>query len=206
MRESRGTSSFTIGLTGGIGSGKTTVSKLFNELGAAIIDADEISRALVSNESPLLEKILGYFGQQVANADGGLDRKALRELVFHDPAARTWLESLLHPAIREEILRQLSASNAPYVIVVVPLLVESGSYDFLDRVLVVDAPESEQLARLRRRDGSSTELAERMLAAQAGRQQRLEKANDVIDNSGSLDALDAQVRELHARYLQLAAN
>lgn len=206
MQESRLNKNLTIGLTGGIGSGKSTVSKMFQKFGAEIIDADEISRILVSKGSPLLEKILDHFGPDVADASGGLDRQILRDRIFHDPGAKAWLEALMHPAIREEIQRRITESDAAYVVVVVPLLVESGSYEFLDRVIVVDAPEAAQIARIQQRDGSSPELIEKMLAAQSTRQERLDKADDVIDNSGSLDSLESQVRKLHEHYQQLATD
>lgn len=197
---------FTVGLTGGAGSGKTTVSNLFRELGVDIVDADEISRALVGEGSPLLARILAHFGTDLADAAGGLNRAALRERIFHDPAAKSWLEALLHPAIREEIQRRIENGTAAYVIVVVPLLVETGAYDFVDRVLVVDIPEAQQIARLCRRDGISPELANKMLAAQATRRERLDRADDVIDNSVTLSDLADRVRELHHTYLLRAAD
>lgn len=206
MQESRLNKNLIIGLTGGIGSGKTTVSNLFKEYGADIIDADEISRSLVSMGSPLLEKILTHFGPDVADASGCLDRQILRDRIFHDPGAKAWLEALLHPAIREEIQCRIRDSDAVYVVVVVPLLVESGSYDFLDRVVVVDAAEAVQIERIQLRDGSTPQLIEKMLAAQTTRQKRLAKADDVIDNNGSMASLENQVRKLHEHYLQLAAD
>ncbi len=196
---------FAVGLTGGAGSGKTTVSNLFRDLGVDIVDADEISRELVSRGSPLLSQILDHFGQEVTDVTGGLDRRALRVRIFRDAGAKSWLESLLHPAIREEIQRHIETGSAPYVIVVVPLLVESGAYEFVNRMLIVDAPEDAQVARLRRRDDISLELAKQMLAAQASRRQRLDRADDVIDNNMSLSNLAARVRTLHETYLQMAA-
>jgi dephospho-CoA kinase len=196
---------FAVGLTGGAGSGKTTVSNLFRQFGVDIVDADEISRDLVGRDSSLLQQILEHFGQDLADAMGGLDRRVLRERIFHDAGAKSWLETILHPAIREEIRRRIETGSAPYVMVVVPLLVESGAYDFVDRVLVVDAPEDAQVARLRQRDGISRELAEQMLAAQASRRQRLDRADDVIDNSKGMSALAGHVRTLHETYLKMAA-
>lgn len=195
----------TVGLTGGIGSGKTTVSNLFRQLGADIIDADEIARALVSKGSPHLAAIREHFGAGILDTDGNLDRRTLREKVFQDPAARQWLESLLHPAVRQAITEQLQQSTAPYAMVVIPLLVESGSYPFLDRIAVVDIPEAMQIERTVSRDDSSAELVEKILASQASRQQRLAHADDVIDNSGTPEALAQQVNLLHERYLTLAA-
>jgi dephospho-CoA kinase len=197
---------FTVGLTGGAGSGKTTVSNLFRDLGVDIVDADEISRELVSRGSPLLSQILDHFGQEVTDVTGGLDRRALRVRIFRDAGAKSWLEALLHPEIREETQRRIETGSAPYVIVVVPLLVESGAYEFVNRMLIVDAPEDAQVARLRRRDDISLELAEQMLAAQASRRQRLDRADDVIDNNMSLSTLAARVRKLHETYLQMAAD
>ncbi len=197
---------FAVGLTGGAGSGKTTVSNLFRDLGVDIVDADEISRELVSRGSPLLSQILDHFGQEVTDVTGGLDRRALRVRIFRDAGAKSWLEALLHPAIREETQRRIETGSAPYVIVVVPLLVESGAYEFVNRMLIVDAPEDAQVARLRRRDDISLELAEQMLAAQASRRQRLDRADDVIDNNMSLSTLAARVRKLHETYLQMAAD
>lgn len=195
---------YAIGLTGGIGSGKTTVSDLFRNLGVDVIDADEISHQLVSKDSPVLEKIRNHFGQDIIDTSGNLDRSSLRKKVFEDNAARTWLENLLHPEIRNEIAQRISLANSPYVIVVIPLLVESGSYDFLDRIAVVDAPEGQQVARVVHRDDSSHEQVERIMATQASRQQRLELADDIIDNSGSVDNLEHVVETLHEKYLQLA--
>jgi len=195
---------YAIGLTGGIGSGKTTVSDLFRNLGVDVIDADEISRQLVSKDSPVLEKIRNHFGQDIIDTSGNLDRSSLRKKVFEDNAARTWLENLLHPEIRNEIAQRISLANSPYVIVVIPLLVESGSYDFRDRIAVVGGPEGQQVARVVHRDDSSHEQVERIMATQASRQQRLELADDIIDNSGSVDNLEHVVETLHEKYLQLA--
>lgn len=205
MQESR-LYTFNVGLTGGIGSGKTTVSNLFHKLGSPVVDADEISHELVSKGSPLLDTILDHFGFDIQDASGGLNRHALRERVFHDPGARAWLEALLHPAIREEIRCKIAAVPSGYVIVVIPLLAESSSYDFLDRILVVDVPEALQISRTQTRDGSPQSLVEKILASQATRQKRLALADDIIDNSGSLAALEKRVDELHVQYSQMAAS
>jgi len=204
MSVQRSHTTLAIGLTGGIGSGKTAVSNLFQQLGANVIDADEIARALVSKGTPLLEDIRQHFGDDILDPEGNLNRRALRETVFNDTTARQWLESLLHPAVRQTIIEQLQHSTAPYTLVVIPLLVESGSYPFLDRIAVVDIPESLQVERTVSRDNSSAELVEKILASQASRQTRLAQADDVIDNSGTPDALMRQVNALHERYLQLA--
>jgi len=146
MSVQRSHTTLAIGLTGGIGSGKTAVSNLFQQLGANVIDADEIARALVSKGTPLLEDIRQHFGDDILDPEGNLNRRALRETVFNDTTARQWLESLLHPAVRQTIMEQLQHSTAPYTLVVIPLLVESGSYPFLDRIAVVDIPESLRLS------------------------------------------------------------
>ncbi len=196
---------YLIGLTGGIGSGKSTVSALFRNLGVDVIDADEISRQFTAKNSPLLPVLIDHFGQQILNSDMTLDRSALREKVFNKPEERAWLEALLHPAIRDEIQRQISVSTGPYVIVSIPLLLESGHYDFLNRILVVDVPEEIQLERTVNRDNNSPEQVRRIMATQASRHHRLENADDVIDNTMSKADLAEHIRQLHARYLQLSA-
>lgn len=197
---------FSVGLTGGIGSGKTVIGDMFRELGADVIDADVIARDLVRNHTPLFREIVDHFGEDILDDEGDLDRRRLRERIFGNPADKTWLESLLHPAIRREIMARTAASKAPYVVLVVPLLVESGAYDFVDRVLVVDVPESLQVSRARQRDESPEEVIRGIMASQATREERLAKADDIISNDGTLDAARAQVRQLHERYLQAAAS
>src|SRR5690606_6222083 len=173
----------TIGLTGGIASGKSVVAKKFVELGASLVDTDVIAREVVAPGEPGLAAIRKVFGPSVLNESGDLDRAAMRNLVFHDPAKRKALENLLHPRIRAHMLEQIAASTGPYTIVAVPLLVESGFAPLFDRVLVVDCPEESQIARLMQRDGVSEQDAAAMLAAQTSRAARLEVADDVIDNS-----------------------
>jgi len=197
-------SRFIVGLTGGIGSGKTTVANLFSRQGIEIIDADEISRALVKTGSPALEAIIKHFGSSITDAEGNLDRKQLRELVFADNAEKEWLENLLHPLVRQEIQRQVAASSSQYVIIVVPLLLESENYSDVDRILVIDVPEDVQLERIKKRDGSSETLARSMMDAQMKREGRLESADDVISNNSSMDSLEKQVKNLHHQYLQLS--
>ncbi len=190
-----------IGLTGGIGSGKSTVSTLFAELGVPVIDADVAAREVVEPGEPALKEIATRFGEEILNPNGTLKRTSLRERVFADPQARKALEAILHPRIRSRMAEQLAALEAPYAILAIPLLVESGGSYELDRVLVVDLPEEEQIKRVCRRDGITPEQAEAILQAQCSRSERLAIANDVIENSGDLAALKAQVLTLHRKYL-----
>ncbi len=194
----------TIGLTGGIGSGKTAVSDRFKGLGAGIIDTDLLSRKLVEPGQPALEAIHRRFGADCLTRDGFLNRKALRRHVFDDVQARKDLEAILHPGIYRAVEEQLSTLQTPYAIVVVPLLTENTGQSRYHRVLVVDCPESLQIQRVMARDQCSEQQAKAILAAQVSRQQRLTIADDIIDNSGSTEALEKQVRELHQRYLDMA--
>lgn len=192
-----------VGLTGGIGSGKSTVAELFAARGAAVVDTDAIAHALTAPGGAAIEAIRAEFGDAVIRADGALDRDAMRERAFGDPAARRRLEAILHPMIRTESARGLAAATGPYAMLVVPLLVESGGRaGEVDRVLVVDCPVEVQIERVMRRNGLSRARVESILAAQASRAQRLAAADDVIDNGATPDALDAQVEALHRRYLQ----
>lgn len=195
-----------IGLTGGIASGKSTVSDLLGELGATVVDTDVIARQLVRPGETALAEIVACFGTGVLAADGSLDRRALRTMVFADAGARARLEGILHPRIRDEAQRQVAAAGGPYVLLVVPLLVESGAYDWVDRVLVVDASPEVQERLLMARDGIDAAAARAMIAAQAGRAARLRRADEVIRNSGGLADLRAQARAAHRRYLQLASD
>ena len=194
-----------IGLTGGIASGKTTVSDRFAALGVPVIDTDRIAREVVAPGTDGLHRLVQAFGSGVLLADGQLDRGALRQRVFSDPAERSRLEGILHPLIRETALARLAALDAPYAIVVVPLLLETDFHTLVQRILVVDAEEHLQSRRLQERDGCSAEEAGRILAAQASRRRRRQAANDILCNNDDLDALDRQIRELHRRYLTLAA-
>ncbi len=193
-----------IGLTGGIGSGKTAVSDRFAALGVPVIDTDLISRQLVEPGHPLLQTIIREFGDSYLDTSGQLDRSALGQLIFSDPQARHKLESILHPAIRQEAQKQLDQLQADYAILVIPLLAESDADYPLDRVLVVDTPESLQIERVMQRDGSSRESVQNILNNQASRAQRLRLADDVIINDADLSALNASVDKLHADYLQLS--
>ena len=200
---------FTVAVTGGIASGKSAVCRYFEQSGIAVADADVIARALVQAGQPALEEIVARFGSGVLLADGGLDRAAVRRLVFDDAPARRALEAILHPRIRAALHDACALATSPYAIAAIPLLAEGGgrtAYPWLDRILVIDAPREAQLQRLIARDGGSAELAERILAAQVSREQRLAFADDVIDNSGPPEAIEAQVELLHRNYLRRAAS
>jgi len=193
---------FVVGLTGGIGSGKSAAAEEFGRLGATVVDTDTIALELTRAGGTATGQVRSLFGDEYIDAEGAMDRAKMRALAFRDPAARRALEGLLHPMIRAESGRQIAAASGPYVIYVVPLLVESAGYrQRVARVLVVDCPESVQMERVRRRSGLSEDDVRRIIEAQIKRADRLAAADDVIDNSGTLDALHKQVRELHARYL-----
>jgi len=194
-----------VALTGGIGSGKSTVSVRLAELGVPVIDADLIAHELTAPGEPALAAIRDAFGAEVLTADGSLDRAALRARVFSDASARKRLEAILHPRIRERMLARLARLAAPYAVLVIPLLFETGQASLADRVLVVDLPEEEQIRRVRARSGLTEEQIRRILASQAARQVRIAGADDTIDNSGDRAGLVAQVDALHRRYLALAA-
>ena len=195
-----------IGLTGGIASGKSTVAGRFRELGIPVIDADQSSRSVVAPGQPGLEAVVARVGEGLLTADGELDRRALRQLIFADPHKRRDLETILHPLIRADMERRVLQTVGPYVILEIPLLVEAGgARDRVDRVLVVDANESAQLQRLMARDAESLEGAGAILAAQANRAARLKAADDVLMNSGTVTELRQAVDRLHQRYLRLAA-
>jgi dephospho-CoA kinase len=195
--------SFVVGLTGGIGSGKSAAAAEFERLGATVVDTDAIAHELTATGGPVVSKIRKRFGSEVLDASGALDRKRMRDRVFADPAARKALEGLLHPLIREESRRRIERAPGPYVVHVVPLLVESPDYRRrVDRVLVVDAPEELQLERVRRRSGLADDEVRAIVAAQATRAQRLAAADDVIENRGTIDALREQVAALHRKYLE----
>lgn len=196
---------FCIALTGGIGSGKTTVAELFRRLGADVIDTDAISHALTRPGAPGHQAILDAFGPEYARSDGSLDRARLRARVFGDAAARAKLEAILHPMIRAQAAAALAAAHGPYALLVVPLLVETGAYkDLIQRILVVDCSEEEQLRRTMARSGLSADEVRAIMAAQASRAQRLAAADDVLLNHGDTADLERQVAQLDARYRQLA--
>ncbi len=193
-----------IGLTGGIASGKSTVAKLFADLGVPIIDTDQIAREVVEPGQPPLERLVERFGRGILTPDGHLDRPKLRDIVFSDPRARADLEALTHPAIGTAVEALSAAAGGPYQILVIPLLVEKGLAARLDRVLVVDCPEELQIRRLQARDGSTAQQAQAILGAQTSRTARLKAAHDVILNESDVASLRDQVATLHRRYLELA--
>jgi dephospho-CoA kinase len=195
-----------VGLTGGIASGKSTVANLFARRGVPVIDTDEISHAVVAPGQPALEKIVQEFGSGILGADGGLDRRRMRALIFIDPERRQQLESILHPVILSELKRLSAEAGGPYQVLVIPLLVEGGLEDDVDRVLVVDVSPERQVERLLQRDAQNPKQAQAMIAAQAQRQIRLATADDVIANDGTLTELESQVERLHEHYLRLAAD
>ena len=194
-----------VGLTGGIGSGKSAAAEEFGRLGATVVDTDAIAHELTQAGGGAMPEVRRLFGDDFVNAHGAMDRARMRELAFRDPGARRRLEALLHPLIRAESERRIATAGGAYVIHVVPLLVESRDYRRrVSRVLVVDCPEDLQIARVRQRSSLADDEIQRIIRSQASREERLAAADDVIDNSGTLDALHKQVRALHARYLELA--
>lgn len=195
--------SLIIGLTGGIGSGKSAVAEQFRELGIEVVDADQASRQVVQPGSPALAKIAEHFGAEVLLSSGELNRPALRKIVFDNENERRWLEQLLHPLINRWIQDRLAAATSPYAILESPLLLEGKQREMVARVMVVDVPEALQIERASRRDANSEDQIKAIIASQMPRQQRLAKADDIIDNSGSLDNLREQVAALHQQYLQL---
>ena len=194
-----------IGLTGGIGSGKSTVAERLAALGAGAIDTDRIARELTEPGTPTLARIEEELGPGILTADGALDRGALRQRVFLDKAARARLEAILHPPIRALMLERAAALRTPYAVLSVPLLFETGQDTLMDRVLAVDCPEEIQIARVQRRNGLPREEIERILASQIPRAERLARADDIVDNGGDLAALAPQIERIHRLYLTLAA-
>lgn len=205
-----------VGLTGGIGSGKSTVARMFGELGVHWVDADDVAREVVEPGTAALAQIAEHFGSGILTADGALDRAQLRGIVFEKPEERKWLEGLLHPVIRDELIRQLqsplsprpspargegSLASIPYVLLVSPLLLETDQHELVDRIVVIDVPEETQIARTMARDTNSREQVERIIAAQMPRAKRLERADAVIDNDRPMDEVERQVRDLHERLM-----
>ena len=193
-----------IGLTGGIASGKSTVAQMFIEHGVPVIDTDLVARQVVEPGQPGLDAVIDKFGADLLARDGHIDRRKLRNLVFDDADRRHTLEAILHPLIRARTIELANQAGGPYQVLVVPLLVETGFRALVDRVLVVDCPEKQQRTRLLARDDETPERVNRILAAQAGRRERLAAADEVVDNAGALQQTQARVAELHAMYLRLA--
>lgn len=195
---------YVVGLTGGIGSGKTAVSDCFARLGIKVVDADVCSRVVVEQGKPALQAIKERFGTGILDSDGSLDRASLRQIVFADESARKWLEQLLHPLIFEEMWNQLQSAESPYAILVSPLLIEAGQNALCQRILVVDVPEDIQLARAATRDNNSPEQIKAIMAAQTDRATRNAAADEVLVNDGDLASLFVAVNKLHEHYLGLA--
>lgn len=193
-----------IGLTGGIGSGKSTVAKLFIERGITVIDTDQLARDVTQRSQPALKEIAEKFGPGVLQADGGLNRNALRKIIFADDNKRIWLENLLHPLIYAEMEKQINRATSPYCIVVIPLLLEKGRHSIINRVLIVDTAESAQIKRTNARDNSTVEEVKAILETQVKRPERLAGADDIIENNGSISDLVPQVESLHGFYTALA--
>ena len=190
-----------IGLTGGIGSGKTAVSDTFKSLGIDIVDADISSRRVVEKGQPALDDIQAHFGDGILDSENKLDRTKLREIIFKNPQERVWLEKLLHPKIAEHIKDQLESSNSPYCVLVSPLLLETEQKSYCSFVLVVDVPEESQIARTTKRDDVSEEQVKNIISAQIDREKRLEQADEIIINDGSMEELKEKVMVLHTKYL-----
>ncbi|WP_150539167.1 dephospho-CoA kinase [Actinobacillus vicugnae] len=199
---------YVVGLTGGIGSGKTTIANLFAELGVPLIDADIVARQVVAKGSPLLDKIVEHFGVDILAENGSLDRARLRQIIFNQSQEKHWLNNLLHPAIRQEMLQQIQQCSAPYLLFVVPLLIENNLIEICDRVLVIDVDASIQLERASKRDQNKIEIIKNIMASQVSRAERLRYADDVIENNMPLEQggekIKMQVSELHQHYLELA--
>ena len=190
-----------IGLTGGIGSGKTAVSETFEKLGITVVDADLASRVVVEKGKPCLEEIAKHFGDDILNENDELNRAKLREIIFNSDSEKLWLESLLHPAIAEQIKDELNASKSPYTILVSPLLLETNQRDFCDKVLVVDVPIELQMERTTKRDGVSEDQVKSIIKSQINRDERLQLADEIIINEGTIEDLEVIVRELHEKLI-----
>ncbi len=195
---------FIVGLTGGIGSGKSAVAAIFRELGIKVVDADIAARKVVELGTPALEAIARHFGKKVLQANQTLDRAALRKIVFDNEQERFWLEQLLHPAIGDWLASELASADSPYAILESPLLLETSQHKMINRALVVDVAEQVQIDRACARDGNTAEQIKAIIATQMSRELRIERADDVIDNNGALDALVDPVQRLHKKYLHAA--
>ncbi len=193
-----------IGLTGGIGSGKSSAAAMFARRGVPVIDADEIAKQLVAPGQPAYERIIQRFGKEIVDDDGYIDRGRLRRHVFDDPSSRRELEAILHPRVRRQIQRQLRVLRAPYCVIVIPLIFEANQQDLVDRILVIDAAEDTQVQRVAARSSLADDEIRKIIAAQIGRNVRLRQAHDVITNEGELEQLEERVDAFHTRYLDLA--
>ena len=193
---------YAVGLTGGIGCGKSSAAKIFASLGAAVIDTDEIAHQLTSLGQPALKTIAASFGNEYLQSDGNLDRKQIRQLIFSDKTAKTKLENILHPLIKQQVINELNKCTAPYVLVVVPLLLETENYnDLIQRVLVIDCTEDQQVTRTMARSHLSLQEVQAIMATQVLRNKRLALADDVITNTSNLESLRTQILQLHETYL-----
>ncbi len=195
---------FVVGITGGIGSGKTAVTNKLQSLGVTVVDADVVSREVVELGQPALKQIKDHFGETILLPDGNLDRAALRKIIFENPEERKWLEQLLHPLIYSEIQRQLNTATSEYVVLVSPLLIETGQKHLTNKILVVDTPEAMQLERASARDAVTTVQVKAIMKTQASREERNKIADDIIINDKDLSYLEQQTEMLHQRYLNLA--
>jgi dephospho-CoA kinase len=199
-----------VGLTGGIGSGKSTVAQYFRDCGVWVIDTDHIARQLLEPEHPILKKVVQHFGEKILQKDGSLNREKLRTLVFESTAERHWLEALLHLRIKENVLeyanhqKSKTEKNVPYLIVEIPLLIEANFEDIVDRILVVDCPSNLQIERIQKRDATPIHIIQNIIQAQIDRNTRLQKADDVIDNIGERETLKNKVFALHDYYIELS--
>ena len=192
-----------VGLTGGIGSGKSTVADMFAELGVAVIDADSIAHELTTPSEECFNLITEHFGEKILKKSGELNRSALRQIIFNDSNEKRWIEQLLHPRIRNIIKQKIAAVTTPYCIIVIPLLTESSSIDFVDRILVVDLAEEKQIERVKKRDQIDGAMVNTIMQSQSDRKKRLAMADDIIENDGHIEQLRYQINEMHQKYLKL---
>ena len=196
---------YVVGLTGGIGSGKSAAAQIFRTCGVEVIDADSLAREVVEPGQPALSDIAAYFGSELLTAEGHLDRAALRKIVFSNPEQKSWLENLLHPLIAELLQRRLNATKSPYAILESPLLLETEQYKLVDRVIVIDVNEEIQIARSVRRDGSDEAVIRSIIASQIDRSKRIQHADDLVSNEEGLEQLREKVEALHSKYLGMVA-
>lgn len=192
---------YVVGLTGGIGSGKSVAAEIFRTCGVEVVDADALAREVVEPGQPALSDIAAHFGSELLTAQGHLDRAALRKIVFSNPTHKSWLENLLHPLIAELLQRRLSAAQSPYAILESPLLLETEQHKLVDRVIVIDVSEEIQIDRAVRRDGSDEEVIRSIIASQIGRAERIQHADDLVSNEESLEQLREKIEALHRKYL-----